>query len=227
MWVIKLLDLLKLTIYRGFLSVVGVVWFHQSLKNHCAKHVLIITVSIFSPETKSSLTSFFLEQEDNDVPKVILRMHGMAKILSTDTQDNGNLLDVISLAPPHQSSVASAVLQLASTYQSKASDKHLHNKVWTVRKPELEDCRLNKLPYKNLGKANKVVKERKVKNNEAKLLDDGIRVGATLWSADGKAPKEVSLFILSNISWLTFWTSLSQLSMSIINLSSLRRLAML
>ena len=124
----------------------------------------------------------------------------MAKILSTDSQDNGNLSDVVSLAPPHQSSVASAVLQLASTYQSKSSDKRLHNKVRTVGKPELEECGLNKLPYKNLGKANKVVEERKVMNNEAKLLDDGIRMSATLWSADGKAPKEVSLFILSNIS---------------------------
>ena len=124
----------------------------------------------------------------------------MAEILSTNSQDNGNLLDVVSLAPPCRSSVASAVLQLASTYQSKASDRSLHNKVRTVGKPELEECGLNKIPYKNLGKANKVVEERKVKNNEAKLLDDGIRVGATLWSADGKVPKEVSLFILYNIS---------------------------
>ena len=80
----------------------------------------------------------------------------------------------------------SAVLQLASTYQSKASDKQL--------------------PYKNLGKVHRVVEERKVKNNEAKLLDDRIRVGVTLWSADNvaKALKEVSLFIFSNISQLTF-----------------------
>ena len=124
-------------------------------------------------------------------------MHGMAKILSADTQDDRNLSDVDT--PPYQSPVASAVLQLALTYQSKASDKRLHNKVRTVGKPELEERGLNKLPYKNLGKAHKVVEERKVKNNEAKLLDDGIRVGATLWSADNaaKAPKEVSLFIFS------------------------------
>lgn len=130
-------------------------------------------------------------------------MHGMAEILSADTQDDGNLLDIdVSDTPPHQSPLASAVLQLASTYQSKASDKRLHNKVRTVGKPELEERGLNKFPYKNLGKAHKVVEERKVKNNEAKLLDDGIRVGATLWSTDNvaKAPKEVSLFIFSNIS---------------------------
>jgi len=128
----------------------------------------------------------------------------MAEILSADTQDDRNLLDIDT--PPGQSPLASAVLQLAPTYQSKASDKRLHNKVCTVGKPELEEHGLNKLLYKNLGKAQKVVKERKVKNNEAKLLDDGIRVGATLWSADNveKAPKEVSLFIFSNISQLTF-----------------------
>ena len=131
-------------------------------------------------------------------------MHGMAKILSADTQDNGYLSDIGT--PPCQSPVASAVLQLASTYQSKASDKRLHNKVCTVGKPELEERGLNKLPYKNLGKAHKVVEERKAKNNEAKLLDDRIRVGATLWSADNvtKTPKEVSLFSFFNISWLTF-----------------------
>ena len=88
----------------------------------------------------------------------------MAEILFVNTQDDGNLSDIVT------SPVASAVLQLASTYQSKASDKHLHNKVRTVGKPELEERGLNKLPYKNLGKAQKVVEERKVKNNEAKLL---------------------------------------------------------
>jgi hypothetical protein len=169
---------------------------------------------------------FFSEQEENDVPKAILRMHGMAEILSANTEDDENLLDIDTL--PHQSPVASAVLQLASTYQSKASDKRLHNKVRTVGKPELEERGLNKFPYKNLGKAQKVVEERKAKNQEAKLLDDGIRVGATLWSADNvaRAPKEVSLFIFSNISRLTFCTSLSQLSVSFIDLSSLRKLTM-
>jgi hypothetical protein len=159
--------------------------------------------SSFFPETDASLTSsFFLEQEDNDVPKAILRMHGMAEILSADTQDDRNLSDIDTT--PRQSPLASAVLQLASTFQSKASDKRLHNKVRTVGKAELEERGRNKLPYKNLGKAQKIVEERKAKNNEAKLLDDGIRVGATLWSADNaKAPKEVSLFIFSNISRLT------------------------
>ena len=158
---------------------------------------------VFFQETDVSLTSFFLEQEDNDVPKAILRMHGMAEILSTDTQDDGNLSDIqVVDTPSRQSPVASAVMQLASTYQSKASDKRLHNKVHTVGKPELEERGLNKLPYKNLGKAQKVVEERKLKNSEAKLLDDGIRVGATLWSTNNvaKAPKEVSLFIFTNIS---------------------------
>ena len=155
----------------------------------------------------TSLPSSFLEQEDNDVPKAILRMHGMAEILSADTQDDGNLSGIDT--PPRQSPLASAVLQLASTYQSKASDKRLYNKVRTqaVGKPELGVRGLNKLPYTNLGKAHKVVEERKVKNSEAKLLDDGIRVGATLWSSDTRGPKEVCscLFsLLCNISQLIF-----------------------
>lgn len=126
----------------------------------------------------------------------------MAKILSADTQDDGSLSDTDIDIPPCQSPVASAVLQLASTYQSKASDKCLHNKVHIVGMPELEEHGLDKLPYKNLGKVHKVVEERNAKNNEPKLPDDGIRVGATLWSTDiaAKAPKEVSLFIFSNIS---------------------------
>lgn len=124
---------------------------------------------------------------------------GMAEILFADAQDDGNLSDIDTR--PVQSPLASAVMQLASTYQSKASDKRLHNKVRTVGKPESEERGLNKPPYKNLGKAQKVVEARKAKNNEAKLLDDGIRVGATLWSADNAAkPKEVSLFIFSHIS---------------------------
>ena len=131
-------------------------------------------------------------------------MHGMSEILSADTQDDENLSGIDT--PPRQSPVASAVLQLAATYQLKASDKRLYNKVRTqaVGKPELEQG-LNKLPYKNLGKAHKIVEDRKVKNNEAKLLDDGIRVGATLWSADTKAAKEVCSFsLLSKLSKLTF-----------------------
>ena len=133
-------------------------------------------------------------------------MRGMAEILYANTQDDENLSGIDT--PPRQKPLASAVLQLASTYQSKASDKRLYNKVRTqaVGKPELEERGLNKLPYKNLGKAHKVVEDRKVKNNEAKLLDDGIRVGATLWSADStRAPTEVcSYSLLSNISQLTF-----------------------
>ena len=110
-------------------SVAGLVLFHESLKNHCVKHVSIIRVSFFSV---TSLTSFFLEQEDNDVPKAILRlgMHGMSEILSVNTQDDGNLSDIDT--PPCQSPLASVVLQLASTYQSKASDKRFHNKVRTA-----------------------------------------------------------------------------------------------
>ena len=76
---------------------------------------------------------------------------------------------------------ASAVIVSAQEFQAKASDPRLKNKPSTARGA---DGGLNK--YKNLGKANLVVAERKNKREEANLIGigNGIKVSATLWSMD-------------------------------------------
>lgn len=70
---------------------------------------------------------------------------------------------------------ASAIISSAQGYQAQASDPRL-NKPSTARGVE---GGLNK--FKNLGKAQIIVAERKVKRNEANLVGVGIKIGATLW----------------------------------------------
>ena len=76
---------------------------------------------------------------------------------------------------------ASAAVVSAQKFQAKASDSRLKNKPTTARGA---DGGLNR--FKNLGKANLVVAERKSKREEVTLMgiDNDIKVSATLWSIE-------------------------------------------
>jgi hypothetical protein len=45
--------------------------------------------------------------------------------------------------------------------------------------------------FKNLDKAKTILAERKIKKAEAQMLDSGIRVVATVWTADKNKLKQV------------------------------------
>ncbi|KAF8805628.1 hypothetical protein BYT27DRAFT_7258067 [Phlegmacium glaucopus] len=101
----------------------------------------------------------------------ILKMPGVASLFleqtTTGMMDMGNNLELTNSALD--------IISSAQGYQAKASDPRL-SKPSTARGPE---GGLNK--FKNLGKAQSVVAERKAKRAEATLVGIGIKVGATLW----------------------------------------------
>ncbi|KAF8952860.1 hypothetical protein BDZ97DRAFT_1909005 [Flammula alnicola] len=102
------------------------------------------------------------------IPTAILRIQGVAPLLlEQNTMGMGDDLDLTD--------GTSAVITSAQEYQAKASDPRL-NKPSTARGAE---GGLNR--FKNLGKAQSVIAERKGKRDEANLIGVGIKVSATLW----------------------------------------------
>lgn len=106
----------------------------------------------------------FIEKEPQ-IPRSILSIPGIAALL----------FEGMGIGLTEE---ASAVIVSAQQFQAKASDPRL-NKPITARGA---DGGLNK--FKNLGKANQIVAERKAKRDEVNLvgIGNGIRVSATLWS---------------------------------------------
>ncbi|EDR01155.1 uncharacterized protein LACBIDRAFT_333554 [Laccaria bicolor S238N-H82] len=80
--------------------------------------------------------------------------------------------------------LATSILHLASSYHSQASEPRLNNSIRTVG-GVAQPRGLNK--FKNLGKANQAVELRKAKQEEVKLLDNGIRISAVLWMVEGSS----------------------------------------
>lgn len=110
-------------------------------------------------------------EKEPQIPRSILSISGVAALLfegNTTTVDGDFGL----------TEGAAAAIISAQQFQAKASDPRLSNKPSTARGA---DGGLNK--FKNLGKANQVVAERKNKREEANLIGigNGIKVSATLW----------------------------------------------
>lgn len=85
---------------------------------------------------------------------------------------------------------ASAIVQSALGYQAKANDPRL-NRPSTAQGSE---GGLNK--FKNLGRAQTVVAQRKAKKEEINLLGVGIKVWATLWKITQGNGKMTQVWIL-------------------------------
>jgi hypothetical protein len=119
-----------------------------------------------------------------EVPSSILTTPGIAGILfgSGKTPDSATTGD-------SSDAVATSILHLASSYQSKASEPRLNNSVRTVGSVS-QPRSLNN--FKNLGKAKQALELRKVKQDEAKLLDSGIRISAVLWMAEGPGASKLT-----------------------------------
>lgn len=113
---------------------------------------------------------------------------------------------------------ATYIFQNASGHHQNASDTRLNNRVRTVGNSSVRaPDGLNK--YKNLGKAEKVIAERKAKNDEGKIAvsENGIRISAALWMSDGphKPLKEVESFVpLPNAHWIIFCPRSNQFELS-------------
>lgn len=84
------------------------------------------------------------------------------------------------------STMAERVINSARAFQPEASGPRF------AQPPEI-NARAG-LSLKNLGKAAQVKLERKQKTQEAKLLDSGIRVSATLWQSNNNKITQVLLY---------------------------------
>jgi hypothetical protein len=127
---------------------------------------------------------WIVSESGKDVPFSILKMQGAAKLLLNNTCVED---DDTSETSNTRSALATTVLESASTYQSKASDKRLG--VGPSKTTKSTATGLHQ--FKNLDKAKAVMAERKVKKAEAQLLDSGIRVVATVWMTDKNKLRQV------------------------------------
>jgi hypothetical protein len=105
-----------------------------------------------------------------------------------------------------QSALASAILERSQDYCSQASDSRLHNKVQTIGSSSNREHESSSsgstsgFNLKNLGKANRIVAERKKKLEESKLNDTGIRIAGMLWHLEKNKLTQVNFpFFNSNL----------------------------
>lgn len=114
----------------------------------------------------------------------VLRLQGIAEILVRKDADSD--ADITGHgSEPNVEDVTSAILDRAKVHQSQASKPRVHNTVHTAG--SIRNSSTSIPNFKNLDKANKVVAERKKKAEEAKLIEVGIRIAATLWILDNSS----------------------------------------
>lgn len=100
-----------------------------------------------------------------------------------------------------RSTLATTVLELASTYQAGASDRRIG--VGPSKTTGIKSVATGLHQFKNLEKAKTIQAERKSKKAEARLLDSGIRVAATVWVTEKNRLRQVRYSIsLESRSWL-------------------------
>ena len=87
------------------------------------------------------------------------------------------------------STLAMNVLESASKYQAGASNRRIASGPSSSKNAKSSAMGLHQ--FKNLGKAKNIQAERKSKKAEARLLDSGIRVAATLWMTDKNKLRQV------------------------------------
>lgn len=136
----------------------------------------------------------WFSENAKDVPTPILTRPGIAEILFGSGKTAAHRIEP-GTSDGSSSAQATSILHLASSYQ--ASEPRLNNSVRTVG-GVAQSQGLNK--FKNLGKANQAVELRKAKQEEAKLLDNGIRISAVLWMAEGSESNRLTevCFLLLN-----------------------------
>jgi hypothetical protein len=138
-----------------------------------------------------------LKGKADNVPAALLWVRGIPALLFQVASEG--LDDIVGVDPSQGSSLrqpsklASAILERSQEFRSQASDTRLHNKVRTLgsssnrrdREREHESMALSSVSsFKNLGKASKVLAERKKKLDDSKLNDIGVRIAGTLWESE-------------------------------------------
>lgn len=162
----------------------------KPLCNGCIKHYReqhILVVPVYDLQLKNSFS-----ENAKDVPTPILTKPGIVEILFGSGKTAAHCVEP-SISDGSSSALVTSILHLASSYHSQASEPRLNNSVRTVG-GVAQPQGLNK--FKNLGKANQAVELRKAKQEEAKLLDNGIRISAVLWMAEGSSNRLTEVHVL-------------------------------
>jgi len=159
------------------------------IQHYREQHILIVLVDDLQLE-------IWFSENAKDVPTPILTRPGIAEILFGSGKTAAHRIEP-GTSDGSSSAQATSILHLASSYHSQASEPRLNNSVRTVG-GVAQSRGLNK--FKNLGKANQAVELRKAKQEEAKLLDNGIRISAVLWMAEGSESNRLTevCFLLLN-----------------------------
>lgn len=114
------------------------------------------------------------------------------RLIMAPTPARNNTQATAASGSSTRSALAMTILESASTYQAGASDRRIgvgpsSDNVTGKSKS------MGLYKFKNLEKAKTVQAERKTKKAEARLIDSGIRVAATVWATEKNKLRQVSI----------------------------------
>ena len=154
-------------------------------------------------------------ESEESIPLSILKIEGATRLIMTMTQNNTQAEeddDVVQVGTTAasgsstRSALAMTILDSASTYQAGASDRRIG--VGPSKNAKSKTTGLHQ--FKNIEKAKSIQAERKIKKAEARLIDSGIRVAATVWATEKNKLRQVRIEELVTAYILTFlidWTN--------------------
>jgi len=125
-------------------------------------------------------------EKTGSVHTSILGLAGVAELVrrSRDDSTAPALMPAAFTPAVASSTVAERVINSARAFQPEASGPRFAH-------PVEPNVRAGHLSLKNLGRAAQVKSEQKKKTQEAKLLDTGIRVSASLWQSSNNKITQV------------------------------------
>ncbi|KIM49865.1 hypothetical protein M413DRAFT_408231 [Hebeloma cylindrosporum] len=140
---------------------------------------------LVSRSLENAICNFCVKHYKNtgSVHTSILGLAGVAELVRP-SQGHGAALMSEGLTQSEHSSMAERVIDSARAFQPEASGPRFAH-------PAEINAQAG-LSLKNLGRATQVKLERKQKTQEAKLLDTGIRVSATLWQSNNNKIAQIS-----------------------------------
>jgi len=141
---------------------------------------------------------FNILEDIGTVHTSIIAIAGVLELIESDEADGGNSQNVEKPASPSMNTqgAASSIIESARIYQTQASGSRLAQTPIAYAQKGLAG-----LKPRNLDIAARVKAEWKIKGEEAKLLDVGIRITASLWQESENKIEQVILgHIASRIS---------------------------
>ncbi|KAF8812039.1 hypothetical protein BYT27DRAFT_7208000 [Phlegmacium glaucopus] len=121
----------------------------------------------------------------------IIAIPGVLELIESDEGSSGNSQAIEKQVTPGMNTqgTASSIIESAHIYQTQASGSRLAQTPIAYSQKGLAG-----LKSRNLDIAARIKAERKVKSEEAKLLDVGIRVTASLWQESGNKIEQIKAF---------------------------------